>query len=131
MIGMSIWHELNLNPLGKRIGDCAVRAIASALDIDWYQAYALLCTEGYKQCDLPNSDSVWGNVLRQHGFKRYIVPNTCSDCYNVIDFAYDHSDNNIYVLGFGGHVAVLKNGFLLDSWDSSMELPIFYWTKEK
>lgn len=126
---MSIWVEYNPNPLGKHVGDCAVRAIAKALDVDWERAYAILCAKGYSMRDLPNADSVWGAVLKSHGFKKYVVPDTCPDCYTAADFARDHP-HGIYVLGFGGHVATLKDGKLYDAWDSSREIPQFYWTDE-
>lgn len=77
-------------------------------------------------CDLPNSDAVWGAVLRAEGFRRYGISNTCPECYTAADFALEHP-RGVYVLGFGGHVATLRDGWLLDSWDSSGEVPIFYY----
>lgn len=130
MIGMSIWREFNNNPTGRRVGDCAVRAVSVALDIDWESAFALLAVNGFQMGDVVSADSVWGSVLRQHGFYRYAVPNTCPDCYTATEFAQDHP-RGVYVLGFGGHTATLKNGVLYDSWDSSAEIPQFYWTNEK
>lgn len=126
---MGVWVEWNKNPKGKRVGDCAVRAVSVALDMDWETAYALLSMEGYSRGDLPSSDATWGNVLRRYGFKRYAIDNQCPDCYNAEDFASDHPQG-IYVLGFGGHVATVKDGQLYDSWDSSGEIPQFYWTDE-
>lgn len=79
--------------------------------------------------DLPNSDSVWGAVLRQHGFTRHAIDNTCPDCYTAADFARDHSEG-VYTLGFGGHVATIRDGRLMDSWNSENEIPQFYWHKE-
>jgi hypothetical protein len=75
---------------------------------------------------MPNSDSVWGAVLREEGFKRYIIPNSCPDCYTVKDFCIDHP-RGTYVLGTGGHVVTVVNGDYFDSWDSGEEVPIFYW----
>ena len=120
----------NPNPTGRSVGDCAVRAIAKALGVDWEQAYALIALNGFSAHDMPSSDSVWGSALRQHGFSRFAIPNTCPDCYTAEQFASDHPDG-IYVLGFGGHVATIKDGSLYDSWDSSQEIPQFYWSKEK
>ncbi|MBO6092850.1 MAG: hypothetical protein J6P40_04370 [Oscillospiraceae bacterium] len=77
-------------------------------------------------CDLPNSDAVWGAVLRAEGFKRYGISNDCPECYTAADFALEHP-RGVYVLGFGGHVAVIRDGWLMDSWDSSGEVPIFYY----
>ena len=123
---MSIWIEYNNNPTGRRVGDCAVRAVSVALGIDWETAYALIAANGYQMGDLPSSDSVWGSVLRQNGFYRAAIPNSCPDCYTAEDFARDNP-KGIYVLGFGGHVATIRDGRLYDSWDSSREVPQFYW----
>ena len=123
-----MWREFNNNPVGRRVGDCAVRAVAKALDTDWETAYTMLATNGFLMGDMPSSDSVWGATLRQHGFYRESLPNDCPDCYNAIDFMEEHPDGT-YVLGFGGHVATVVDGNLYDSWDSSMENPQFYWYK--
>ena len=119
----------NNNPVGRRVGDCAIRAIAKALGISWEDAYAKVATNGYRMGDMPSSDSVWGAVLRENGFYRKAIPNTCPDCYTANDFTIDHPDG-VYVLGFGGHVATVVDGDIYDSWDSSNEIPQYYWYKE-
>ena len=127
---MSAFVEYNPNPLGRRTGDCAIRAIAKALDITWDKAYALITTKGYAMGDMPSSNSVWGAVLRGNGFKRFAVPNTCPDCYTAEEFLNDHPEG-LYVLGFGGHVATAIDGKLYDSWNSIQLIPQYYWTKEE
>lgn len=124
-----MYREYNPNPVARKVGDCAVRAVAKALDTDWESAYLMLVSNGFAMGDMPSSDSVWGATLRQHGFYRESLPNDCSDCYNAVDFMEDHP-NGTYVLGFGGHVATIVDGDLYDSWDSSMETPQFYWYKK-
>lgn len=126
---MSRWTEYNPNPAGRRVGDCAVRAVAAALGVDWGTAYDMITAAGYSMADMPSSDSVWGAVLRQHGFRRLAISNSCSDCYTAEDFARDHP-RGVYVLGFGGHVATIRDGRLFDSWDSSREIPQYYWYEE-
>lgn len=121
-----MYAEYNPNPVARKVGDCAVRAVAKALDTDWESAYLMLVSNGFSMGDMPSSDSVWGATLRQHGFYRESLPNDCPDCYNAIDFMEDHP-HGTYVLGFGGHVATVVDGNLYDSWDSSMEIPQFYW----
>jgi len=125
-----MWAEFNPNPAARNVGDCAVRAVAKALSIDWETAYAKIALAGFLMCDMPSSDSVWGAVLRQNGFYREAVPNTCPDCYTAEDFCQDHPKGT-YVLGFGGHVATVEDGILYDSWDSSNEIPIYYWRKDE
>lgn len=121
-----MWIKYNPNPTGRSVGDCAVRAIAKALKIDWETAYLLITKNGYLMGDMPSSDSVWGAVLRQNGFSRFSIPNMCPECYTAYDFCEDNPIGT-YVLGFGGHCATVVDGILYDSWDSSNEIPQFYW----
>ena len=121
-----MYIKYNPNPTGRNVEDCAVRAVATALDIDWEQAYALITSAGFEMGDMPHSNSVWGAVLRQHGFYRKAIPDTCPDCYTAEDFCKDNP-KGIYVLGFGRHVATVVNGQLFDSWNSENEIPQFVW----
>ena len=124
-----MWVKFNNNPMSRTVGDCAVRAVSLALGVDWEEAYNLIADAGYAMGDMPSSDSVWGAVLRQHGFYRTSIPNSCPDCYTVEDFAADHP-RGVFVLGFGGHVATVIDGDLYDSWDSSHEVPVYYWYRK-
>ena len=124
-----MWVQYNPNPVARNVGDCSVRAIAKALDTTWESAYAMVAANGYAMGDMPSSDSVWGAVLRQHGFMRKAVPNTCPNCYTAEDFCEDNPDG-IFVLAFGGHTATVVDGDLYDSWDSSQCVPQYYWYRE-
>lgn len=121
-----MWVYYNPNPTGRNVGDCAVRAISKAFDIDWEEAYDLISDAARLMGDMPSADSVWGAVLRQNGFYRRAIPNSCPNCYTAKDFCIDHPYGT-YVLGFGGHVATVKDGKLFDSWNSSNEIPQYYW----
>lgn len=126
---MSRWRHYNPNPIGKAgVGDCSVRAISAALGVDWETAYRILVEMGYQLADMPSSNSVIGAVLRDNGFKRYAVSNSCPDCFTAEQFAEDHPEGT-YVLAFDGHVACVRDGMILDAWNSSAEYPQFYWKK--
>ena len=125
-----MWMEYNPNPAGRNVNDCAVRAVAKALDVDWERAYALIAKNGFIMGDIMSSNWVWGSVLRQHGFTRHVVENTCPDCYTAEEFCRDHPEGT-YVLCFGNHVATEINGTLFDSWNSSKEVLQYYWQKEE
>ena len=124
-----MWSEYNPNPTGRRVGDCVVRAIAKALDVSWEKAYVMLALNGFLMGDMPSSNSVWGALLRQHGFKARTLPDTCPECYTAAAFAEDHPDGT-FVLGTGTHVATVVDGTIYDAWDSSGEIPQYYWFKE-
>ena len=126
---MNTWVYYNPSPAGRNVGDCAVRAVAKALGTDWETAFALITANAFQMSDMPSSNAAWGSVLRQHGFMRSSLPPTCPDCSTAAEFARDHP-TGIYVLGFGNHVATVKDGRIYDSWDSSQEIPQYYWHKE-
>lgn len=124
-----MWVEFNNNPVGRHVGDCAVRAVSKALDIPWETAYAMIAMNGFSMGDMPSSNSVWGAVLRQNGFYRKSLPDSCPDCYTAEDFCNDNSEGT-YVLGFGTHVATVVDGNLYDSWNSSQEVPQYVWYRK-
>ena len=126
-----MYSYFNPNPIkNNRVGDCVVRAISKALDMSWEDVYLELTIQGYMMGDLLSSNGVWGAYLKSKGFTREIVPFECPDCYGLLEFAEEHKDG-IYVVGTGSHaVCVRDGGIIYDSWNSSNEIPIYYYKKE-
>ena len=125
-----MYVEWNPSPTGAKVGDCAVRAVSKALDTDWQTAYAMLCIRGMELYDMPNSNAVINAVLTDNGFDRKAIPMTCPYCYTVEEFAKENPSGT-YVLGTGDHVVCVTDGDINDSWDSSKEIPIYYWEKRR
>ena len=123
-----MWVKTNENPVSANTGDCAVRAISIALGISWEKAYTLLSVNGFLMGLLPDRDAVWSSVLRQHGFKKHLVPN-CPDCYTVREFCMDYP-RGTYVLKCEMHVLTVIDGSYYDSWDSGNEPVLYFWSKE-
>lgn len=121
-----MWIKFNENPTGRSVGDCAVRALSVALGTDWDTAFDLLSKNAKAMGDMPSADSVIGSVLRQNGFLRRAIPNSCPDCYTAQDFCRDNP-HGVFVLGFGGHVATVIDGNIYDSWDSRSLIPQYVW----
>ena len=121
-----MWREYNPNPKCARVGDCVIRAIAKALDKTWKEVYLDLCLKGLTLCDLPSANHVWGSYLKDNGFVRSTLPNTCPECYTVRDFCEEHKKGK-YILALNGHVICVQDGDYFDTWDSGDEVPIYYW----
>ena len=119
----------NPNPAGRRVGDCVIRAISKLTGQDWEQTYIGVAVQGYISYDMPSSNAVWAEYLRRRGFKRYVIPDTCPDCYTVKDFCNDNSQG-AFLLATGSHVVTVIDGDYYDAWDSGSEVPIYFWTKE-
>ena len=120
----------NANPEHKNVGDCTVRAISKALGKSWDETYIGLVMQGYMMGDMPSANHVWGAYLREQGFERQILPNTCPDCYTVAQFAEEHPSGT-YILALSGHVVCVQNGEWFDTWDSGSEIPLYYWQKRR
>ena len=96
---------------------------------DWDKIYMDIAIQGYMLHDMPSANFVWGAYLYDNGYRRYIIPNTCPDCYTVIDFCKDYPQGK-YLLATGSHVVAVQDGNYYDAWDSGYEVPIYYWQKE-
>lgn len=84
--------------------------------------------EGYDMKDMPNANVVWGTFLKEQGWERHAVPNTCPDCYTVKDFASDHPVGT-YIVATAGHVLCVKDGDWIDTWQSGDETVLYFFEK--
>ena len=121
-----MWVQENANPLKNHVGDCVVRAISKATGKSWDRTFTEICVVAYDLKDMPDANRVWGEYLRQCGYKRVTIPNECPNCYTIERFCADHPQGN-FVVAVEGHVVCVIDGNHIDTWDSSQEVPIFYW----
>jgi len=89
-----------------------------------------IALQGYMLHDMPSANFVWGSYLHDKGFRRYVIPDTCPECYTVIDFCNDNPQGK-YLLATGTHVIAVQDGNYYDAWDSGYEVPVYYWRKEE
>ena len=123
-----VWRYVNLNPKGKSVGDCTVRAIAIATGSAWFDTYLDLCLLGMLMADMPSANAVSTAYLKSKGFRRRTIPDDCPECYTISDFCKDHTKGT-YIIGTGSHLTTVIDGDLFDSWDSSNECPVYYFEK--
>ncbi len=123
---MNYFKPYNPNPCDCLVGDCTVRAICKATGLPWEHVYCALSAYGLEMKDLPSANHVWGKYLYDRGYRRHIVERVDS---TVADFCQEHTKGT-YILAIDGHVVCVQDGFFYDTWDSSREIPIYYWSKE-
>lgn len=121
-----MWIKYNANPVANRVEDCAIRAVAVALNISWDDAFDLIAISAKQMGGVMHLNAAFGAVLRKYGFRRYIIPNTCPDCYTIKDFCRDHP-NGTFVVGTDSHAVAVINGDYIDTFNSGAEIPIYYW----
>lgn len=122
-----MWIKYNPNPRGNsRAGDCVIRGITKLTDKPWEDVYTELSVYGYSFGDWGNSNAVFDAYLRDQGYKRSVIPNTCPNCYTVNQFCEDNPSGRFLVCT-GRHVIGIENGDYFDSWDSGNEMPIYFY----
>lgn len=118
----------NPNPYHQRVDDCVVRGIAKILGKNWNTVYIGIVVQGFLVKNMPSSNAVWGEYLRRKGYKRYVIPNSCPECYTVADFCREHQEGR-YLLATGSHVIAVVDGDYYDTWDSGDEVPVYYFER--
>lgn len=124
-----MFKEFNPNPVNNLVEDCTVRALCKIFDKDWDTIFMSLTAYAFTMKDMQDSNVVWGRYLFDRGFNRYIIPNTCPDCYTIKDFCKDNPKGT-FAVATGRHVVAVVDGDYYDSWDSGNEIPVYFWKKE-
>lgn len=120
----------NENPNSLRVGDCVVRAISKVEDMDWYDTYIDMCSQGMEMTDMPSSNRVWMAYLKEIGYSINLLPADCPNCYSIADFCKDYPKGS-YLLATGSHLVAVVDGDYYDTWDSGEEVPIYYFAKKE
>ena len=129
------YKYLNLNPDKRATIDCVIRGVSFVTGRDWEDTFLSIAVKCIQYHDMPEVSYIWASYLRDCGFKRYVIPDTCPFCYSVKDFCEDHPEGTylLVIVGHGinaGHVVACMNGDYYDIWDSGNEVPSYYWVKE-
>lgn len=122
-----MYKYFNPNPAGKNVGDCVIRAICKLTGQDWDKVYLHIAITGFELCDMPSSNAVWATYLKRLGYRRYVIPDKCPDCYSVKQFCIDYPRGK-FLIATGNHVVTIVDGDYYDAWDSGTEIPIYFWT---
>lgn len=125
-----MYTALNVNPKGNLTTDCAVRSIALATGKSWDDVFIGITAIAFNEKLMPDTNSVWSKYLKNKGFKRHSIPDSCPDCYTVSDFAADHSTGT-YVVCCDGHVVCVKDGVIYDTSDCGKLTALYYWKLEE
>lgn len=121
----------NENPKSKEVGDCVVRALATATNKTWDEVFKDLCTIAFELKVMPNSDEASYKFLEDNGFIRHKLSiKKGSKRPTVLSFTKEHKEG-IYILSVAHHLTVCKDGKYYDIWDCGESCLYTYWEKIK
>ena len=112
-------------------GDCAIRAMCKALDIDWRTAMTELCKWAIEHYCIPNSlNDTLKPYLLENGY-RFVGAG--KERPTAEEFARSHPTGTYYLYvqsGYQTHAMTLKDGIVYDAWDSTGCYLYGFFTKE-
>ena len=123
-----MFRHYNPNPSNLMVDDCAVRALCCLEGMSWEDAAIALFYQAYYMHDVQTSRNVFNSYLNKIGYQRHQIPNTCPDCYTVADFCNDNQTGR-FIVATESHVVAIIDGDHYDTWDSSFEPIVYYWSK--
>ena len=121
--------KYNNNPKNKKTGDCVIRAIATATNSSWEYVYSKLSELGIEQGLMINDSNNWQKYLENLGYIKQKMPRRSDRTrYTLEEFATELAEENkIYLVKLAGHLTVIKNKKLIDTWNCSYKSVGNYW----
>lgn len=131
------FYEYNINPKGRKTGDCSVRALATLLGISWEDALRYRYEESLNSGYFVNNREVTDAILTRCGYIKQKEPKKiCSNGrkrrYTVKELekllTAKQLEEGVYV-SINGHDTVIKNSKIIDLWNCGDEYVRNYWVK--
>ena len=117
-------------PSSHKSGDCAIRAVAKAINKTWYQTFDELVLIARKMQLMPNDTKVVGALLKQYGFEWVPIKVERGSTRPIVaDFAKLHEET--CVLRVSHHLTSCGKGKYYDIWDCGNSSLYGYWIKRK
>lgn len=118
------WLEKNVNPKNKKTCDCVVRALSVALDKPYEEMYRELFEYSLKVGWFISDSRTYEHYLKHvHGIQKVPQPRKCGgDWFTIAEyFRGEIASGKIYIVSTRGHLTVIKDGMLVNSWNCKYE----------
>lgn len=113
----------NANPNQQQIGDCVIRAISLALNLDYFEVVTLLYNNSnFFNCDMLVRECYEKLLEDDFGLER-IKPKT----YKTVEEVANEFSDNVLLIRIKGHLTCAMYGRIYDIWDCSDEAVDCFW----
>ena len=128
------FHYYNANNHNHKVGDCVVRAIATATQQSWEKVYDGLYKIGRHYGYMPNDDQCIKKYLTGLGWEKMKEPrdvnNKKIDVIRFIDYYWPEDHRSVIANVGSHHMVAINEGVVHDIWDSSRQTMHSYWIKK-
>lgn len=120
----------NANPKDKITSDCVIRALSVALNKPWDEVMTDLMQYALKYKLMPNDKDCYAKYLKDLGWIKQRQPRKENNTkYTGKEFVKIFKGTCIAHIG-GHHLVCIKDGKVLDTWNSTGGCIGNYWVKE-
>lgn len=119
----------NANPKNKKTGDCVIRAIATALNQDYWKTLDEMVEVTKKTGYYMSYKNGFEAYLKSKGYEKQKMPRRLDNTrYTVKEFADELANpNSNYILVVANHLTCLKGNTLYDIWNCQNKSVGNYW----
>lgn len=124
---------VNVNPKGRKTGDCSTRALVGVLGVTYEQALKMQCEEAIKSCYGITDKQVMERVLKRYGYIKMKQPRKeDGKKYTVGELDEILTKKQIeegVLVTVARHHTCIKNGCVQDIWDCRVKTVVNYYVK--
>lgn len=124
------YESKNVNPKGKKTGDCVVRALSLALGRDYLDVYKELFEISVQTGYIVNDKHVEEKFMARHGFVKHKQPKKSTGKKYLVGEIDKLCKDKVIVISCAHHLTVVLGGVLTDCWDCRGKCISNYYTLE-
>ena len=124
------FHYYNANPKGRKVGDCVVRAISTALGQTWERTMQEMTDLGIKDGRPYNEPKNIEKYLAARGWTKQKEPRTYANKkMPMCDFLNNAGSKGVIIASVGSHhLTLIVNGVNWDIWNCTRQTMHTYYT---
>ena len=127
------YRELNVNPKGRKTGDCSTRALVGTLGISYDEALKLQMEESLKCYYDPTSKQVMERVLKRFGYVKMKQPrkgdNSKYEVWEMDNILTPRQMVEGVLVTVANHHTCITDGVVQDIWDCRYKCVGNYYVK--
>lgn len=122
------FEKKNVNPKGRKAGDCVIRALSTSSGMRWQSVYEQLGELGLRLCRMPNEKQTYEKWLNIMQYTKHKQPRREDGTKYTVQELIDELWVRDAVITVANHMTVVEDGVLIDTWDCSQKTVCNYWT---
>ena len=132
---MLVYKKKNVNPKGKRVGDCSTRALVGVLDITYEQAIKEQCEAAIETCYGLTDKDLLDHIMAKYGYIKMKQPKKANGkkytVKEIDELLTEQQMKDGVLVKIAHHFTCIKDGELQDIWDCGYKTIGNYLVKEK